>query len=337
MRYIVYGAGAIGGVIGGRLASDGHDVVLIARGPHLDALRVGGLRLITPDGELHPQVTVAGSPAEAKPEHDDVVLLATKSQGTEGALAELERVAPGMTVICAQNGVDNERATARRGFNAYAMYLVLPATHLEPGVVVHHAAPVGGILDVGRYPAGEDVTSQRVAADLRAAGFESRSDPTVMRWKYTKLLGNLGNALEAACGRGSRRSDLYRRAHAEAEACYEAAGIDYVLHDEDNKRRGLMSPLQSAGGIDHRGGSSWQSLARSTGNVEADWLNGEIVLLGRLHGVPTPVNEVLRRLVNRMAYDRVPAGSVTIEEVEADVRRFDADEPTEGVEVDRLS
>jgi 2-dehydropantoate 2-reductase len=322
MRYIVYGAGAIGGVIGGRLANDGHDVVLIARGPHLDALRTGGLRLLTPDEELNPSVTVAGSAAEAKPEPDDIVLLATKSQGTESALADLELVAPGATVICAQNGVDNERATARRGFNAYAMYVVLPATHLDPGVVVQHAAPIPGILDVGRYPRGADAISEQISSDLRAVGFTSRSDPTVMRWKYTKLGDNLGNALEALCGRGGRRSDLYRRARGEAEACYQAAGIDYVRRDEDHERRAMMSPMQSAGGVDHQGGSSWQSLARSTGNVEADWLNGEIVLLGRLHGIPTPVNEVLRRLVNRMAHDRVPAGSVPIDQVEAEVARL---------------
>jgi 2-dehydropantoate 2-reductase len=59
------------------------------------------------------------------------------------------------------------------------------------------------------------------------------------------------------------------------------------------------------------GGSSWQSLARGTGSIEADHLNGEIVLLGRLHGVPTPVNELARRLVNGAARSLVPPGSLT--------------------------
>ena len=56
MRFVVYGAGAIGGVVGGRLAEAGHEVVLIARGEHHDAIRVDGLRLVVPDGEV---VTVA--------------------------------------------------------------------------------------------------------------------------------------------------------------------------------------------------------------------------------------------------------------------------------------
>jgi 2-dehydropantoate 2-reductase len=51
--------------------------------------------------------------------------------------------------------------------------------------------------------------------------------------------------------------------------------------------------------------------------VEADHLNGEVVLLGRLHGVPTPVNELLQRTANRMARNRVAPGSVPVDELEA--------------------
>ena len=85
----------------------------------------------------------------------------------------------------------------------------------------------------------------------------------------------------------------------------------------------VMSPLRSAGGVEYQGSSSWQSLARNTGNIEADWLNGEIVLLGRLHDVVTPVNEVLRSLANRMARDRVPPGSLSTEQIETQVRQFE--------------
>ena len=67
-------------------------------------------------------------------------------------------------------------------------------------------------------------------------------------------------------------------------------------------------------GQDRGGGSTWQSLARG-GAVEADYLNGEIVLLGRLHGVPTPVNELLQRAANAAARDKRPPESVPIEEL----------------------
>jgi 2-dehydropantoate 2-reductase len=73
-------------------------------------------------------------------------------------------------------------------------------------------------------------------------------------------------------------------------------------------------------GAPRGGGSSWQSLTRGTGTIEADHLNGEIVLLGRLHGVPTPLNELLQHLANTFARERRPAGSMPVAEL---VRRAD--------------
>jgi 2-dehydropantoate 2-reductase len=69
------------------------------------------------------------------------------------------------------------------------------------------------------------------------------------------------------------------------------------------------------GGRERGGGSSWQSLARSSGAIEADYLNGEIVLLGRLHGVPTPVNALLQRMANRFATERRAPGSMSEQEL----------------------
>jgi 2-dehydropantoate 2-reductase len=325
MRYIIYGAGAIGGVIGGQLAQAGQDVVLIARGPHLDALRAQGLRLVTPDGDLQPPVRAVASPAEIGFQPGDTVLLTMKSQDTQAAVRELDAVAPpDVNVICAQNGVNNERVVLRRRARTFGMCLVLPATHLEPGVAIVHAAPVSGILDVGRYPGGLDDTSERVAADLRAATFDARADAQVMRWKYAKLLGNLGNALDAACGLEGRQSHLYARARAEGEACCAAAGIEYATPEEEEEHRAALIGAQTAGQGTHRGSSSWQSLARGTGSIEADWLNGEMVLLGRLHGLPTPVNEVLCQVANRMARDRLPPGSWSMDRIDDDVRRLEA-------------
>jgi 2-dehydropantoate 2-reductase len=76
-----------------------------------------------------------------------------------------------------------------------------------------------------------------------------------------------------------------------------------------------MGPYRLVGGHDLSGGSSWQSLARHTGNIEADWLNGEIVLLGRVHQIPTPVNELLQATANRMAAQGSAPGSIPAEEL----------------------
>jgi len=331
MRYIVFGAGAIGGAIGGQLALAGHEVVLVARGANLRVLRSDGLRLTVGASTVSPKLTVAGSLAEAAADPGDVVFLTVKSQDTEAAVVEMDVVGPDVAVVCAQNGVRNERSALRRGLATYAMCVMLPATHLHPGAVTLRAAPVSGILDIGRFPHGVDGTAQRIAADLAAATFSSRADRQVMRWKYTKLLHNLGNALDAACGRPGRESDLYRRARAEGEACYRAAGIDFASVEEDRARRTVMTLVPEEAGAEQTGSSSWQSLARHTGSIEADWLNGEIVLLGGLHGVRTPVNEALRRVANRMARDGVIPGTVPVEQIEAEVAAVERIEDGAGI------
>ena len=91
-----------------------------------------------------------------------------------------------------------------------------------------------------------------------------------------------------------------------------AAGTDYASVAEDQARRGdRLHPGDDVSGYPRGGSSSWQSLARGQGTIETDYLNGEIILLGRLHGVPTPVNELLQRLADQMARDRVAPGTMS--------------------------
>ena len=153
MRFVVFGAGAIGGVVGARLHQAGHRVSLIARGAHLDAIRERGLTLVDPAGSTALEIEAFGSPAELHWEGDEVVALAMKSQDTAGALGALRAAAPHQTpVVCMQNGVDNERQALRLFQNVYGAVVMLPAAHTEPGVVESHASRLTGIVDVGRYP-----------------------------------------------------------------------------------------------------------------------------------------------------------------------------------------
>lgn len=320
VRLVVYGAGAIGGVIGGRCAQGGEDVVLVARGAHLEAIQRQGLVVESPDSSVTVPVRAVGHPSELDLGDGDVVVLAMKSQDTGEALEALREVAPSSTpIVCAQNGVENERVAARRFANTYGMRVILAGTHLEPGVVEIATAPVSGVLDVGRFPEGVDDVAERMAEDLRASGFDARATPKIMSHKYLKLVNNVSNAIQAACGLGDDpvADELDAAARAEARACYAAAGIELADESDEAERRRLRGPTRPVGGSTREGGSSWQSLQRQTGNIEADWLNGEIVLLGRLHGVPTPVNERLQAVANRMAFEHTPPGSMTGEELAA--------------------
>src|SRR4051794_28051617 len=107
MRYIIFGAGGIGGVIGGRLAEHGHDVALVARRAHHDAIRDRGLHMRTPSGPVQIDVAVTDDVGTLSPGAGDVVLLCTKSQDSEAALDAIASSAssPAVAVVCAQNGV----------------------------------------------------------------------------------------------------------------------------------------------------------------------------------------------------------------------------------------
>lgn len=308
MRFIVYGAGAVGGVIGARLFQAGHDVTLIARGAHYEAIRDHGLRIETPEDAATLPIPVVTGPADAKPASGDVVLLTMKTQDTAAALTELAATAPpDIAVVCVQNGVENERLALRRFPDVYGVCVMLPTTHTEPGLVEAHWAPVTGNLDIGRHPGGVDGTAEAIAEALRSATFTSEVRADVMRYKYGKLLNNLGNAVQVVVRGGTYDDDVAALAREEGVAALRAAGID----PGEVVFRGGLRPV---GGRPHRGGSTFQSLHRGTGTVEADYLNGEIALLGREHGVPTPVNELLQRLANRMARERLAPGLMTKEE-----------------------
>jgi 2-dehydropantoate 2-reductase len=309
VRFVVYGAGAVGGVIGAHLFRHGHDVTLIARGAHHDAIRERGLRLDTPDESVTLPIPVAARPAKVEFAEGDVVLLAMKTQDTAPALAELSAAAPpGIVLASAQNGVENERLALRLFSEVYGVCVLLPATFLEPGVVEAYMAPVSGRLDVGRYPHGEDDTARALAAAFREATFEAEVRPDIMRYKYGKLLTNLGNAVEAVVGPGDQGQAIARLAREEGAVCLRAAGIDAQPGVTVLPR---ARPVQGRARL---GGSSFQSLRRGTGTIEADYLNGEIVLLGRKHGVPTPVNDLLRNLANHMAREGRGPGLMTPEE-----------------------
>ncbi len=321
MRYIIYGAGGVGGVTGARLFEAGHAVVLICRGAHLDAIRRDGLHVIAPDDELRLPVPAVGHPSEVEFRPDDVVVLTMKTQDTETALRDLEAAGGlDLPLVCCQNGVENERRAARRFPRVYAMISFTYTTYLEPGTVLCNAAPVAGVFDLGSYPAGVDEVAARIAADWSGARMVSVDRPDMMRYKYAKLLGNLGNAIQAMISEplnSENHRRLSQRLSDEALAVYAAGGIDFAGDDEVREEARRHFHIAEARGRAYPGGSTWQSLVRDRPDVETDYLNGEIVLLAHQYGVPAPFNSLARRLVIQMAVKGEKPGRYTAAELEA--------------------
>ena len=326
-RYICYGVGGVGGTICAKLAQSGLDVVAVARGEHLKVIQESGLRLRTPAEDVTLQVPAVLDPSELQPplNADDVVIISTKSHQALEVLERLASCSYEPTIICCTNGINTELAALRYFPRVLGMLVQLGGTHLTPGIVICSATGLHGWLDIGLYPEGSDEHCESIAADIRGAQFACEADAQVMMKKRTKLLSNVNNCTAIVGGEGEReaRSKLTEMLQAEAEACFQAAGMAYhprgdayrnLRVERDDTPRGpeLKPGEEPFGGEENmRGGSStWQSLERGTGDIECDFLNGEISLLGRLHGVPTPVSELMQRLARKAAVEGAGAGGV---------------------------
>jgi 2-dehydropantoate 2-reductase len=121
-----------------------------------------------------------------------------------------------------------------------------------------------------------------------------------MAWKRAKLISNLTNALQVLCAGGYQQGDgaspvraVASRLAAEATACYAAAGLPFIDASTFRAEAGGFR-IAAVSGQARQGGSTWQSVERGLPSVETDFLNGEIVRLGRLYDVPTPVNAAVQ-------------------------------------------
>ena len=319
MRLVILGAGAIGGVVAGHLSRANRDVLVIARGAHLAAIRTTGLRVETPSGAFvtHPETVEA---AAVTWRAGDVLVVAVKTQDLAGALRDVAPPAH-VPIVCMTNGVEAERIALRYVRQVYACCVLMPATYLVPGTVQVWAGPVPGLLDLGRYPDGTGELADTIAGELIVAGFSTEVRANIMKWKRGKLLANLMNGAEAISGPAARTSELAARAKAEARACYAAANLSCITEAEDAERRTALSPQPIAGAA-RSGGSTWQSLARGASALETDYLNGEIALLGRMHGIATPVNEALQAFAAEAVRNRVAPESLPLVELIARVEQF---------------
>lgn len=300
MRHVVYGAGAIGLLAAAGLSRAGGEVVVIARGENAVALRGSGVTYVSPRLRISYPVRVCEAPGAITFGAEDVVYVSVKSQAMREVVAALSSHAPLTTpIVCLQNGVSNERDALRCFDAVWGVNVGCPAAHPAPGTVYSYAAPGPGRLEFGRWAGSADWLSADLAGLFRLAGFEAVVSPDIRAAKYGTLLFNLPNAIDALCGRSARSSRLAENVVAEGASCLHAAGIPFVERDE---RAQLAATARFApiDGEEFPGGSTAQSLDKGTG-VETDYLNGEISLLGRLHGFPTPLNTGLQRLMAQAA------------------------------------
>ncbi|MDO6584287.1 2-dehydropantoate 2-reductase N-terminal domain-containing protein [Salipiger sp. 1_MG-2023] len=318
MRIIIHGVGAIGGVVAAALLATGQEVIGIARGRMLEAIRDKGLTMISPKGRITVDLPCVAHPSEITFRDDDTVLLCVKGQDTDAALQDLR--AAGMTeqpLFCLQNGVANERVALRYFPNVHGATVMMPATYLEPGEVITHGAPCYGLFMLGRYPGGTDTDDETLKQAFEAANLAALLPASVMDTKYGKLLLNLGNIVDALLPYEAAKGRFTAQLKAEAETVFAAAGIPWEEMGLDNPIREQFMKIVDIAGVPRSGSSTRQSISRGAGSVETDYLNGEIALLGRLHGAPAPLNAAMSALAARLVDAGDGAGGMSEEDLEA--------------------
>lgn len=289
-KVAVMGAGAVGCYYGGMLARAGHDVVLIARQQHVDAIAGQGLRIQTASFDEFVQLSAGTDPTMI--EGADLVLFCVKSTATESA-GDLIRtnLKADAFVLCLQNGVDNADRLRR----------VLPGITVA-AAVVYVATEMAGAGHVRHHGRGELVIepaarSEAVAQALIAAGIPVEISGNVRGALWAKLILNCAyNAVSAITQlpygktvQGDGVTDVMRDVVAECLAVAAAEGVQ-VPGDAAAAVRKIAETMPS------QFSSTAQDLARGK-RSEIDYLNGFIVKRGEALGVATPANRVLWALV----------------------------------------
>lgn len=294
MKILVMGAGAVGCFHGAMLARGGHEVTLVGRPRHVEAVNRDGLRLDTAHSSFRVAVRAQSVVTAADAAQADVVLVCVKSGDSERAAAELApHVSANAVVLSLQNGVDNaDRIAQVLGRPAMPAIVYVAVEMAGPGKVRHHGR--------GELLIGESARSAEIAAGFSDAGVPTTisSDITVALWD--KLVINcVFNALSAI-------------PHLPYGALVQREGVVAVMHDVIDE---CVAVAQAAGirlspdphaaiqaiatSMATQCSSTGQDLAAGR-RSEIDHLNGYIVRRGQALRVPTPVNRVLHTLVRLM-------------------------------------
>ncbi|WP_159499837.1 ketopantoate reductase family protein [Microbacterium sp. 18062] len=309
-RIAVLGSGANGSSIGADLIAAGHDVVLVEQWPaHVEAMRAGGLRVLSPDGDLHVRPRVLHLCEVAELRHGfDVVLVLMKAYDTRWAAHLLEPLlAPQGLMVGVQNGMTAETVASVVGpARTVGCVIECSATMEEPGIVHRHTPPARSWFALGALPGGPTGRVEEVSRLLEHSGTVARSDD-ILSAKWMKLVSNatllvtsaaLGlSMLDALHTPGFR--DVMIAAGDEALAVGGAEGYSVLpifgLSDEEiSDRRTVVATMTDKlfAGFVVPGATTtvlqdWRKGRRS----EAVDLNGAVVERGRIHSIPTPVND----------------------------------------------
>jgi 2-dehydropantoate 2-reductase len=291
MRIAIMGSGGTGGYFGGLLARAGEEVTFIARGAHLEALRMRGLTVKSRlAGEFTLPVRATDTPNEVGPV--DLILFCVKTYDTDTAAQSIDPLIGADTMVLSlQNGVENAERIARiTGHNSglSAVGYVVSATE-TPGVIAQTAGP--GKIILGELAGGTSARVERLHSVLQRAEIAAEVHPDVRIAIWQKFLFICAFSGVTALTRvpigailaDPVTHDLFRGTLEEAEAVARASGIE-LLEDCVEQAMATAAAVEPWGR-----GSMYHDLAHGL-RLELEALNGEVVRRGDQHDIQTPLN-----------------------------------------------
>jgi 2-dehydropantoate 2-reductase len=293
MKIAVVGAGGVGGYFGGRLALAGHDVHLMARGPHLAAIQRGGLRVRSVKGDLTADVRATDDPADIGP--CDAALFCVKSYDTEEAAARLGPLLNGETaVVSLQNGIDNEEKIAgvigpSRVVGGAAFIF---SSIVEPGVIAHTGGPARIVF--GELDGSRTARVEKLLAACREAGIDADipADIRVVLWtKFAFICATAGMTAAVRLPLGDIREcteswAMFQRVFGEVVALARTEGVP--LGDDI-----VAQQLDFAASLPPDSYSSLHHDLVAGRRMELDALHGTVIRRAARAGVPVPANDAI--------------------------------------------
>ena len=329
MQFLVYGAGAVGSVLGGMLSVHKHDVCLVGRDAHMDAIAAAGLRIKSATGEYvaHPAACTSISSDVAS--SADCVVLAVKSHDLVSALDVVAPVLPtDLPVLCVQNGVTSEQSVSSRFGRVYGAVIRMTCSMVQPG---HVSFQTGGRVVVGRNPKGADTVARTIAAAITEAGFDTVVSKDIMADKWLKVAVNVQSVFHAVIDPRDHDTNEFQALKVgileETRRVFKAGKIRARSCDgRDPSIEEMIDTLRkprarrSDHGVKVRN-SVWQDLYLKRRAIEADFIHGPVIALGDQHGLPTPYNRAALEIVTRCHREGLGPESWRLSEVLAAVER----------------
>ena len=300
MRIAVMGTGAVGGYFGAKLAAAGHELVFIARGKHLEAMRRTGLRIDSPNDSLRVTDSLfTSNPAEFGAA--DLVLFCVKSYDTETAAKALAPlIGDTTTILSLQNGIDNPEKIARvwDERRTFAGVVYIGAQVAAPGVILHSS---GGKIVFGQTDGGDNSRAAEVIErTLSAAGINCAISQNIGRVQWVKLLWNAPFCAISSLARADMKQILESQGlkklavacMAEVQAAARERGIDLplALYEET---------LAFSAGLGRFKPSMLQDLEAGK-PLEYEAFNGIILNILHQAGKAAPINECFYALLQQL-------------------------------------